>query len=86
VEGSCEHDNEPSGSIKCSEDLESVHNLRLLKKGSAPSVGESYKYIVSKSRSAMDDMRLNIAYYYLLHFCQISMFLFFLIFCGESSV
>jgi hypothetical protein len=36
VEGSCERSNEPSGSIKCWEVLEQLHNLRLLKKGSAP--------------------------------------------------
>jgi hypothetical protein len=35
VEGSCEHGNETSGSIK-QEVLEQLHNLRLLKKGSAP--------------------------------------------------
>jgi hypothetical protein len=33
---SCEHGNEPSGSIKCWKVLELLHNLRLLKKGSAP--------------------------------------------------
>jgi hypothetical protein len=37
VEGSCEHGDEPSGAIKCSEVLELLHNWRLLKKGSAPS-------------------------------------------------
>jgi hypothetical protein len=36
LEGSCEHGNEPSGSIKCWEVLEKLHNLWLLKKGSAP--------------------------------------------------
>jgi hypothetical protein len=36
VEGSCEHDNEPSGFIKCWEFLEWLHNWQLLKKGSAP--------------------------------------------------
>jgi hypothetical protein len=35
VEGSCEHGNEPSGSIKCWEVLEQLHNWRVLKKGSA---------------------------------------------------
>jgi hypothetical protein len=34
VEGSCEHGNEPSGSIKCWEVLEWLHNCQLLKKGS----------------------------------------------------
>jgi hypothetical protein len=36
VEGSCKHGNEPSGSIKCLEVLEQLHNWRLLKKGSVP--------------------------------------------------
>jgi hypothetical protein len=36
VEGSCEHGNEPSGSKKCWEVLEWLHNVQLLKKGSAP--------------------------------------------------
>jgi hypothetical protein len=36
VEDSCEHGIEPSGSIKFWEVLEGLHNLRLLKKGSAP--------------------------------------------------
>jgi hypothetical protein len=36
VEGSGEHGNEHSGSIKCWEILEYLHNLQLLKKGSAP--------------------------------------------------
>jgi hypothetical protein len=35
VEGSCEHGIEPSGSIKCWEFLEGLHNWRLLKEGSA---------------------------------------------------
>jgi hypothetical protein len=38
VEGSCEHGIEPSGSIKCWEVLEWLHNWRLLKKGSAAEV------------------------------------------------
>jgi hypothetical protein len=38
VEGSCEHGDESSGSIKCCEVLEWLHNWRLLKKGSAPRV------------------------------------------------
>jgi hypothetical protein len=33
VEGSCEHGNEPSGSIKCWEVLERLYNWQLLKKG-----------------------------------------------------
>jgi hypothetical protein len=32
----CEHGNEPSGSMKCWEVLEWLHNWQLLKKGSAP--------------------------------------------------
>jgi hypothetical protein len=36
VEGSCVHGIEPSGSIKCWDVLEGLHNWRLLKKGSAP--------------------------------------------------
>jgi hypothetical protein len=36
MEGSFEHGNEPSGSIKCWEELEWLHSWRLLKKGSAP--------------------------------------------------
>jgi hypothetical protein len=36
MEGSCEHDIKPSGSIKSWEVLEWLHNWRLLKKGSAP--------------------------------------------------
>jgi hypothetical protein len=36
VEGSCEHGDEPSGSLKCWEVLEWLHNWRLLRKGSAP--------------------------------------------------
>jgi hypothetical protein len=34
--GSCEHDNKPSGSIKCWEFLEELGNWRLLEKDSAP--------------------------------------------------
>jgi hypothetical protein len=32
---SCEHGDEPSGSLKCREVLEWLHNWRLLRKGSA---------------------------------------------------
>jgi hypothetical protein len=35
-EGSCENGNEPSGSIKCWEVLEWLHNWLILKKGSSP--------------------------------------------------
>jgi hypothetical protein len=36
----CECSNEPSGSIKCWEVLEWLHNWQLLKKGSTPWVSE----------------------------------------------
>jgi hypothetical protein len=36
VEGSCEHSNEPLGSIKCWEILEYLYNWWRLKNGSAP--------------------------------------------------
>jgi hypothetical protein len=36
MEGCCEYGIEPSGSIKCWKVLECLHNLRILKKGSAP--------------------------------------------------
>jgi hypothetical protein len=36
VEGSYEHGNEPSSSIKCWKVLECLYNWQLLKKGSAP--------------------------------------------------
>jgi hypothetical protein len=36
VEGSCEHGIEPSGSIKCWEVLEGLHNCGCSRKGSAP--------------------------------------------------
>jgi hypothetical protein len=36
VEGSCEHGIEPSGSIKCWEIVDWLHNWRLLKMGSVP--------------------------------------------------
>jgi hypothetical protein len=35
VEGSCEHGNEPLGSINCSEVLEYLHDWQLLKKDPA---------------------------------------------------
>jgi hypothetical protein len=44
VEGSCEHGNELSGSIRCWEFLEWLQNGQLLKKGSAPWVSESSTY------------------------------------------
>jgi hypothetical protein len=36
----CEHGNEPSGSVKCREIVEWLHNWRLLKKGSTSLVSE----------------------------------------------
>jgi hypothetical protein len=36
VEGSCEYGNEPSGSMKCWEIFEWLHNWHLLKKDSVP--------------------------------------------------
>jgi hypothetical protein len=42
VEVSCEHGIEPSGSIKCWEVLEGLHNWPLLKKGSAPKVSNMF--------------------------------------------
>jgi hypothetical protein len=36
VEGSCEHGDEPSGSLKCWEVPMWLHNWQLLRKGSAP--------------------------------------------------
>jgi hypothetical protein len=44
-EGSCEHGNVPSGSIKCWEYLEELHNWQLLKKSSAPCVSGCYERI-----------------------------------------
>jgi hypothetical protein len=48
MEGSSEHGIEPSGSIKCWEVLEWLHNWQLLKKGSAPWVSEWVSEWVSK--------------------------------------
>jgi hypothetical protein len=36
VEGSCEHGDETSGSLKSWEVLEKLHNWQLLREGSAP--------------------------------------------------
>jgi hypothetical protein len=49
VEGSCEHGTEPSGSIKCWEVLEWLHNWRILKKGSALRVSKITYAICSDS-------------------------------------
>jgi hypothetical protein len=40
MEGSCDHGDEPSGSIKCWVVLEWLHNWRILRKGSAPLVSK----------------------------------------------
>jgi hypothetical protein len=47
--GSCEHGNEPSGSIKCWEFVEWLRNWQLLKKASAPCVSEwaLYSFILA---------------------------------------
>jgi hypothetical protein len=42
VEGSCEHDNEHPGFIKCWEVFGQLHNWQLLRKGSVPRVSECY--------------------------------------------
>jgi hypothetical protein len=42
VEGSCEHGNESSGSIKCCEVLGWLHKWRLLEKCSAPWVSDEW--------------------------------------------
>jgi hypothetical protein len=39
VEGSYEHGDEPSGSLKCLDVPESLHNWQLLRKGLASTVG-----------------------------------------------
>jgi hypothetical protein len=49
VEGVCERGNEPSGSIKCWEVLEQLHNWQLLKKGSAPSVSDNKSMFLCRS-------------------------------------
>jgi hypothetical protein len=57
VEGSYEHGNKPSGSIKCWEVFEYLHYLRLLKNGSAPSVsdGLTFNYsLFNKTVSSSD--------------------------------
>jgi hypothetical protein len=43
VEGSCEHGNEPSGSIKRWEFIEWLHNWQLLKEDSASGISECYR-------------------------------------------
>jgi hypothetical protein len=49
VEGSCEHGNEPSGSIKCWEFLEWLHSWHLHKGGSAPWVSFSSEVEADKA-------------------------------------
>jgi hypothetical protein len=51
VEGSCEHCNELSVSVKCWEFLEYLHNWGLLQKGSAPRVSE-YGIIMGRDISS----------------------------------
>jgi hypothetical protein len=40
VEGSCEHGDEPAGSLKCWKVPEWLHNWQLLRKGSSPKVSK----------------------------------------------
>jgi hypothetical protein len=47
MEGSSEHDSEPSGSIKCWEVHERLHNWQLLKKDSAPWVNKWLPHNIS---------------------------------------
>jgi hypothetical protein len=47
MEGSCEHGNEPSGSIKCWEILEWLTEWHLIKKDSAPRVSYLPSYLLS---------------------------------------
>jgi hypothetical protein len=53
VEGSCEHGNEPSGSIKYWEVLEWLHSWRLLNKGSAPRVSEDLRFPKQRLRRVL---------------------------------
>jgi hypothetical protein len=55
VESSCEHGNEPSGSVKYWEVLEWLHNWQFLKKGSTLQVG---KYVKFEMGSFMFNARL----------------------------
>jgi hypothetical protein len=57
MEGSCEHDDEPSGSIKCWEVLEWLHNWWLL----APWV--SKKELLSFPRRYSQFMKIEISYH-----------------------
>jgi hypothetical protein len=53
VVGSCEHGSEPTGSIKCWEVLEWLHNWQLLKKGSSPWVSEwvsTFEHTINRPR------------------------------------
>jgi hypothetical protein len=50
VEGSCEHGNEASGSIKYFEVLEWLHNWQLLKRSSAPRKKTEQIYLCTFSR------------------------------------
>jgi hypothetical protein len=74
VEGSCEHGNEPSGSVKCLEILEWLSHWRLLQKDSAP---QSYLCVFcvivpecSNFAAFLNDLytgKLSLHYVFLLH-------------------
>jgi hypothetical protein len=55
VEGSCEHGNEPSVSIKCWEVLEWLHNWRLLKKGSAAWESDNRALLQKQTRTQLTE-------------------------------
>jgi hypothetical protein len=61
VEGPCEHGNEPSGSIICSEILKQLHNWWLLK-GSAP-----WSWLVVGTRMINNVQRMTIVLIYHCH-------------------
>ena len=56
VADACECDNEPSGSVKCGEFLDSLQTSQFLKKDSAPwsKYGGSYTYMVAKLVSCIN--------------------------------
>jgi hypothetical protein len=56
VEGSCEHGNEPSGSIKCWEFLEWLYNWQLLKDCWAPWVSEAWNFNVKFLRASTPEL------------------------------
>jgi hypothetical protein len=65
VEGSCEHGNEPSGSIECWEVLECLSDSRLPKKDSAPC---SYFYFVATGKRIKDGYLENRVTTFFRHF------------------